>query len=329
MAKSKAPLTVEQAEMKMMKKEKAKANWNSFLAIVLAIALTVGVVAVGKSTAEKRLEAEPDSSVSGNVDNSTNSGNSDSSNDYLIDEETGEVVVDENGDPVLNPDSSTGGDENSEENKAPDRELPANPAEWTKAEVVNFYKKAAQNSKSAKSVQKMTMDNGMTVKLNNKALEFLIGLAEPVIQAALKANSTEFDGITGGYDNLVPSDAQSARAYKDGKYTVVEMLMVEQVDDAYGDTFSGTVGHAISVVGNIAVVADQFPQFNINFKDAYGALTYKNPRVKVRINEKGVIEKGTWSYVVDVDVKNLQIENVVVEHGATEINYVITTGGGF
>lgn len=329
MAKSKAPLTVEQAEMKMMKKEKAKANWNSFLAIVLAIALTVGVVAVGKSTAEKRLEAEPDSSVSGNVDNSINSGNSDNSNDYLIDEETGEVVVDENGAPVLNPDASTDGDENSEENKTPDRELPANPAEWTKAEVVNFYKKAAQNSKSAKSVQKMTMDNGMTVKLNNKALEFLIGLAEPIIQAALKANSTEFDGITGGYDNLVPSDAQSARAYKDGKYTVVEMLMVEQVDDAYGDTFSGTVGHAISVVGNIAVVADQFPQFNINFKDAYGALTYKNPRVKVRINEKGVIEKGTWSYVVDVDVKNLQIEKVVVEHGATEINYVITTGGGF
>ncbi len=328
MAKSKAPLTVEQAEMKMMKKEKAKANWNSFLAIVLAIALTVGVVAVGKSTAEKRLDTAPDSSVSGNVDNSTNNGNGGSSNDYLIDEDTGEVIVDENGDPVINPDASTG-DENSEENKAPDRELPANPAEWTKAEVVNFYKKAAQNSKSAKSVQKMTMDNGMTVKLSNKALEFLIGLAEPVIQAALKANSTEFDGITGGYDNLVPSDAQSARAYKEGKYTVVEMLMVEQVDDAYGDTFSGTVGHAISVVGNIAVVADQFPQFTINFKDAYGALTYKNPRVRVKINEKGVIEKGTWSYVVDVDIKNLQIESVVVEHGATEINYVITTGGGF
>ncbi len=327
---AKAPLTPEQAEVKIMKKEKAKANWNSFIAIVLAVALTVCVVAVGKSSAEKRLNVSPDSSASSeNVDNSTSIGNGSSSNDYLIDEETGEIIVDENGEPVTNPNASTGGDENSEENKLPDRELPENPAEWTKAEVVNFYKKAAQNSTSAKSVQKMTMDNGMTVELSNKALEFLIGLAEPVIQAALKANSTEFDGITGGYDNLVPSDAQSAKAYKDGKYTVVEMLMVEQVDDAYGDTFSGTVGHAISVVGNIAVVADQFPQFNINFKDAYGALTYKNPRVKVRINEKGIIEKGTWSYVVDVEIKNLQIEKVVVERGATEINYVITTGGGF
>ncbi len=326
MAKTKTPLTPEQVEAKKVKKEKAASAWNSFLAILLALAITLGVVIVGKSTAEKRLETEVNSDTSSdNIDNTVNNN----SNNYLIDEETGEIVVDENGEPVTNPNASTGGDENSEENKLPDRELPANPAEWTKAEVVNFYKKAAQTSKSAKSVQKMTMDNGMNVTLNNKALEFLVGLAEPIIKAALKANSTEFDGITGGYDNLVPSDAKSAKAYKEGKYTVVEMVMVEQVDDAYGDTFSGTVGHAISVVGNIAVVADQFPQFNINFKDAYGALTYKNPRVKVKINEKGVIEKGTWSYVVDVEVKNLQIENVVVEHATTEINYVITTGGGF
>ena len=72
---------------------------------------------------------------------------------------------------------------------------------------------------------------------------------------ALKNNSIEFDGITGGYNSLVPSDVQSAKAYKDGDYTVVEMVMVEQTDDAYGDTYKGTVGHGISVVGNIAVVA--------------------------------------------------------------------------
>ena len=146
---------------------------------------------------------------------------------------------------------------------------------------------------------------------------------------ALKNNSIEFDGITGGYNSLVPSDVQSAKAYKDGDYTVVEMVMVEQTDDAYGDTYKGTVGHGISVVGNIAVVADNFPNWTINFKDAFVELKYVNPVVKVRVNKNGVIEKGTWSYVVNVHVKDLQIENVVVEDATTVIDYVVKTGGGF
>ncbi len=320
---TKKVLTPEQTEVKMIKKNATAFNWTSIIAVLLSFVIAFGVVVFGKSTAENKVGSmETGAQNENNVVDSSN--NSSSSGDYIIDEETGEIISG----PTDSTDDTSNG-ETAEETE-PTRELPANPAEWTKAEVVNFYKAAAQKSSpSTKSIQKMTMNNGMTVKLNNAALEFLIGLAEPVIQAALKANSMEIEGITGGFDNLVPSDAQSAKAYRDGKYIVVEMLMVEQVDDAYGDTFSGTVGHAISVVGNIAVVADQFPQFNINFKDAYGALTYKNPRVKVRINEKGIIEKGTWSYVVDVDVKNLQIEKVVVEHGATQIDYLITVGGGF
>ncbi len=318
-------LTPEQAEIKNIKKDANAARLTSVLAVILSLAIVFGVVFIGKSSSEKMV------GVSAEVGNQSGEtiekpdDNSSSSGGTITDEETGEIITDSS-------DSSgeASNDESvKEENKEPARELPANPAEWTKAEVVYFYKAAAQKSTSAKSIQKMTMDNGMSVKLNNGALEFLIGLAEPVIKAALKANSTEFDGITGGYDNLVPSNAKTARAYKEGKYTVVEMVMVEQTDDAYGDTFKGTVGHAISVVGNIAVVADSFPNWTINFKDAFVQLHYKNPVVKVRINEKGIIESGTWSYVVDVRVKNLQIEKVVVEDASTEINYVITTGGGF
>ena len=55
MAKSKAPLTPEQAEVKAMKKEKNSQNFIKFVAIVLAFALTFGVVSLGKSTAEKAL----------------------------------------------------------------------------------------------------------------------------------------------------------------------------------------------------------------------------------------------------------------------------------
>lgn len=326
MAKSKTPLTPEQAEIKKMKKENASSSFTSFLAVILAVVLATGVLVIGKSTAQKGME-NTDSDVIVNNNNSfitddTVSG--DNSADVNTDN-----VTDENQDTDTENSGSTQDDTNQEETKEPERELPQNPAEWTKAEIVNYYKMAANKSTGVKSIQKMTMDNGMDVKINNGALEFLIGLAEPIIKAALKANSTEFDGITGGYNDLVPSDIKSAKAYKEGNYTIIEMTPVEQTDDAYGDTFKGTTGHAISVVGNIAVVADNFPNWTINFKDAFVQLKYINPQLKVKINDKGVIEKGTWSYVVGVTVRGLQIEKVIIENATTDINYVITTGGGF
>ena len=57
MAKTKAPLTPEQAEVKAMKKEKNSQGFIKFVAVLLALVLTVGVVFVGKTTAEKALEA--------------------------------------------------------------------------------------------------------------------------------------------------------------------------------------------------------------------------------------------------------------------------------
>ena len=311
----------------MTKNGNTPSVFTSILAVLLAFAIVFGVVTMGKSSAEKGLaQAGSDVIVNDNNNNSSN-GNSASS-----DESTGtdaEDMTEEN--TVVDTENSDSTQENDvqEEPEESQRELPQNPAEWTKAEIVNYYKMAANKSTGVKSIQKMTMDNGMDVKINNSALNFMIGLAEPLIKTALKANSTEFDGITGGYNDLVPSDIKSAKAYKEGNYTIIEMVPVEQTDDAYGDTFKGTTGHAISVVGNIAVVADNFPDWNINFKDAFVELKYINPQLKVKINDKGVIEKGTWSYVVGVAVRGLQIEKIIVENAKTDINYVITTGGGF
>lgn len=308
----------------MAKNENTSSAFTSILAVLLAFAIAFGVVTMGKSSAEKSLaQAGSDVIINDNNGNGGNSMSGDDSTDMggndMTDDNT--AIDTENGD-------STQENGTQEETDEPQRELPQNPAEWTKAEIVNYYKMAANKSTGVKSIQKMTMDNGMNVQINNSALEFMIGLAEPVIKAALKANSTEFDGITGGYNDLVPSDIKSAKAYKEGNYTIIEMAPVEQIDDAYGDTFKGTTGHAISVVGNIAVVADNFPNWNVNFKDAFIELKYINPQLKVKINDKGVIEKGTWSYVVGVTVRNLQIEKVII-NATTDINYVITTGGGF
>lgn len=314
---AKKVLTPEQAEIKALKKQSSSMSWTGILAFLLAFVLVFGIIVIGKSatTPGEYVEDNVSTNVPGGPVNTP--GGPEVVPGGPVDDETGENPSGDNTTP------------DNQKPSTPQRELPEDPKEWTKDEIVKFYRESAQKSTGVKSIQNMSMNNGMNVKLNNSAIEFVIGLAEPIIKLALKNNSIEFDGITGGYNSLVPSDVQSAKAYKDGDYTVVEMVMVEQTDDAYGDTYKGTVGHGISVVGNIAVVADNFPDWTINFKDAFVELKYVNPVVKVRINKNGVIEKGTWSYVVNVHVKDLQIENVVVEEATTAIDYVVKTGGGF
>lgn len=323
---AKKVLTPEQAEVKAIKKKHSSMKMTGFLAILLAVILTFGVLFVGKSTIDKNSDIQNTGTSTNTPGGPTNTPGGPTNTPGG----TGENLDDTVSDPVYNENGQliSGGGSN-ENTSVPNRDLPADPAEWTKEEVVYFYKAAAQRSTSAKSTQTMAMNNGMNVQLNNGALEFLIGLAEPIIKTVLKNNTLEFDGITGGYNSLVPSDAQTAKAYKEGNYTVIEMVMVEQVDDAYGDTFKGTVGHAISVVGNITAVTEQFPDWTVTFDTAFIELRYVNPVVKVRINQDGIIEKGTWSYVVDVEVKDLYIESVCVEHATTKIDYVITVGGGF
>ncbi len=209
------------------------------------------------------------------------------------------------------------------------------PSAWTKEEIVEFYKSAAIKSKTAvKSTQTMTLSE-MVVNDGDGLLGTLVELATPVLKSALKKNSTEFDGVTGGYENLTVSDVQTAKAYKSGEYTVVEMTMKEQTDGIHADRFSGTVGHAISVVGDISSVAEALPQFNIDFENSDIKLRYSNPVLKVKINKDGIVEKGTWSYVVNVTVANLYIAAVrfpieaMVESAYGSVDYKIVVGGGF
>jgi len=208
------------------------------------------------------------------------------------------------------------------------------PSTWTKEEIVEFYKAAAINSKSQKSIEKKTLEE-MVVNDGDGGLGNLVELITPFLISALEDNSTEFDGITGGYENIVPDDIESAKAYKSGDYTVVEMKMKEQIDGAHGDPYSGTVGHSISVVGDLKVVEEALPKFEIRFDQAEVKLHYKNPQLKVKINDNGVIEKGTWSYKVYVTIENLYVGaknfpiSATVKSGYGTVDYVITVGGGF
>ena len=209
------------------------------------------------------------------------------------------------------------------------------PSSWTTEQIVEFYKAAAIKSKTkvkskeAKELKEMVVNDGDGV------LGTLVEWATPFLVSALENSESEFDGITGGYENLVASDVATAKAYKSGGYIVIEMTMKPQTDGIHGDRYSGTVGHAISVLGDISAVAEALPMFAIDFENAKMELKYVKPTVKVKINKDGIIEKGTWSYSIDITVEHLFVEAVrlpieaMVDSGYGTVDYLITVGGGF
>lgn len=216
----------------------------------------------------------------------------------------------------------------------PSGELSDNPSEWTKAQIVDYYKKAAgKTHNSVTSYQKMTMrkDSLNAPGINGTLLNF----AESVMSTALSNNSMDIKGITGGHWDLAASDVSGAKAYKSGNNIVIEMKMNEQVDKGDGKMYEGTVGHAISVVGDIDSVIGQFSGLGMDAKiaDKDCTLHYKNPVLKVTINNNGMIVNGTWSYVVYITLNNLEIKamglTVPVKQATSIVDFVVTLNGGF
>ncbi len=260
-------------------------------------------------------------------------------NPYVTDA-NGETVTDEKDENItfVNEESTTQAVSDAEDTTAATEltELSEDPSTWTKEQIVEFYKAAAIKSKATvksleyKNLEEMVVNNGDGV------LGTFVEWATPFLVKALKDSQVEFDGITGGYENLVPEDVQSAKAYKSGESVVVEMTMKEQTDGIHGDRYSGTVGHAISVVGDISSVEEALAKwFEIDFENGKVSLRYTKPTLKVKINKDGVVEKGTWSYTIKVDVSNLKIAavrlpiEVMIDSAYGTVGYVITVGGGF
>lgn len=263
----------------------------------------------------------------------------------IVTDNAGEAVTDASGETVTklveekteeNSAAVTEGTTAPETTLAPVTAPSADPSEWTNEEIVEFYKAAAIRSKTkVKSTEYKNLEE-MVVNDGDGLLGKLVEWSTPFLIKALEDSQVEFDGITGGYEKLEVADAKSVKAYKSGEYTVIEMTMKEQTDGMHGDRYGGTVGHAISVVGDISSVEEALAEwFDIDFENAKITLRYTEPTLRVRINKDGIIEKGTWSYVIKIDVSNLHVAAVrlpieaMVDSAYGTVGYVITVGGGF
>lgn len=203
------------------------------------------------------------------------------------------------------------------------------PSDWSKEQIVDVYKKSAKKSHSGtKSAHKIKIKK---ISVNNGEFEGLFDFIMPIMSKLLANNSEDKDGITGGYNKLTTSDVASAKAYKSGKNTVIEMVMKEQVSGPKEDADSGSVGHAITAVGDISVVTKQLADLKLplEISDEDTKIYYTNPTVKVVINENGKIINGTWQYTVEIRLDNYKAFGQDVETTSVIMDNILTVNGGF
>ncbi len=203
------------------------------------------------------------------------------------------------------------------------------PVAWSTLQIVEAYKIAAEKS-NAKAVSNHSIDL-KSISVNNGQYEGLFEFITPIMSKLIANNSSDKKGITGGYKNLSEADVASAKAYKVGNNIAIEMIMKEQVAGARDDALSGSVGHAITAVGDISEVTKQLTDLGlpleISEKDT--KIYYTNPTVKVLINSNGEIVKGTWRYTVEISLNNYKAFGKKVDTTSVIMDNTLSVNGGF
>ncbi len=198
------------------------------------------------------------------------------------------------------------------------------PGNWSIERIIEEYKNAARKSNStAKSKQKIVIKK---ISVNDGEHEKVMSFITSIIGKFLESNSTEKIGVTGGFENLVPEDINTAKAYKSGDGTTIELTLVEQSSGAKEDALSGSVGHAITAVGDIDEVVQDLSErgLPLELSEEDTKIHYTNPVVKVTINDNGEVVSGTWSYTVEISMNNFKAFGQNVEKASIIMENTIT-----
>ncbi len=231
--------------------------------------------------------------------------------------------------PEVMPEIDNTVENESEISEADASEISDDLSRWSAAKIIEVYKNAAAKSESSvKSAQVINLND---VSINNGQFEGAINFVMPIMSKLLANNAKEKDGITGGYENLTEADVASAKAYKTGNYIAIELVMKEQTSGARSGAESGSVGHAITAVGDIGQVVDQLVDLGlpIEISENDTQIHYTKPVVKVLVDSNGKIVKGTWSYTVDIGLNNYKVGGKMVETTSVVLDNIITVNGGF
>lgn len=204
--------------------------------------------------------------------------------------------------------------------------------QWTTAEIINTYKKAANATNDSAVLQQEISLTDISVNNGEGAVNSVLRMIKPIISSVVSGNSSEINGITGGYSQLVESDLKTAEAYDKDSKIIIKLTPKDQTDASLVGEHHGTVGHLISVVGdNISGVFDQMSNSGLPIeisKENISAI-YVSPSVNVTINENGLIENGTWKYTVTITLSNFKVSGATVNNASVTMDNVLTLNGGF
>lgn len=197
--------------------------------------------------------------------------------------------------------------------------------ELTTEQIIEMYKKAAAKSGSVKSKQQINLTH---ISINNGQYEGVLDFVTPIMAKLIANNSEDKDGITGGFNDLTADDVRSAKAYKSGDNTVIELVMKEQTSGARENALSGSVGHAITAVGDIGVVVDELTDLGLpmEINDKNTKIYYTDPTVKVTVDNSGKIIEGTWRYTVEIRLDNYKVFGKDVQTTSVIMDNIITVG---
>ncbi len=259
-----------------------------------------------------------------------NDEKTDGTTDFTNADITEEITSDVGGEEVSVPDVKTETTEAlSESVSETTAVISEDIAQWTKAQIVEAYKNAA--AKTHSSVTSQHTVEITKIAVNGEELGGAFDFVKGIISTFISDNSEDTEGITGGYKNLTESDVASAKAYKVEKNTVIEMVMKNQTDGAKTNAHSGSVGHAIDVVGDINTVTSELTELGLPIEISAESTTihYTNPVIKAVIDENGKIIKGTWSYTIEIRLRDYKVFGADVQSSDIVMNNVITVNGGF
>ena len=188
----------------------------------------------------------------------------------------------------------------------PQKELP-DVSEWTEEDIVAYYKKAA-----SKSAWRLAGERTLDTKFVNDSVESNDELSQLLYDSVSAYIPTKFRGVMGDYRKLTVDDCKSAKAYADGEYLVIEIAFKDEIDSMHDENDVVTASHGMKLLEN-----SDAQWTNIRLMGLYGQvydlsegdllMKYTDAKAKVKINKRGAVEEGEWSFGATMTFRNVKI----------------------
>ena len=217
----------------------------------------------------------------------------------------------------------------------PEQELP-DVSEWTDEEIIEYYKKAARKTRYEKPDKNFVLNDHSysNVMVNGEKVE-ADDLMDTFPQFIDSMNSARVkSGVMGNYKNLTVDDCKSVKAHTDGDYTVIEIKFRDQYDSSDDSKDKITLSHGMQDFGELSPQSTKIRIMGMIITMPDTTADYSNAIAKVKINSRGKVEYGTWSYDVHCVAKNNtgEVPRLSFTIGfdmMMDLSCTMTLGGGF